>query len=138
LFVFDQIRNAGRSNECRTEEFSRMVKSAITTVKSTDHVLCALQATTETSKLMPLFEIEEITELARSSGETGIACLIGLDATVYRMFKKKEICSQAGRDTGALHFSENSRFFLQELDLIVLHGNEDLLCFLEPASEHLF
>jgi hypothetical protein len=72
-----------------------MVKSAITTVKSTDQVLCALQATTETSKLMPLFEIEEITELARSSGETGIACLIGLDATVYRMFMKKRFNRRA-------------------------------------------
>jgi hypothetical protein len=36
------------------------------------------------------------------------------------------------------HFSENFSFLLLELNLTVLHGNEDLMCFLEPAAKHLF
>ncbi len=77
------------------ELLSRMAKSAITAVRLPDQVILALQATTETGKVIPLFEIEEITELARSSGETGIAYIIGPDATVNRTLMKKVFRSRA-------------------------------------------
>ena len=77
------------------EQLSRIANSAITAVKLPDQVILALQATNETGRLIPLFEIEEITELVRSSGETGIAYIIGPDATVNRTFMKKIFKSQA-------------------------------------------
>ena len=43
-----------------------------------------------------------------------------------------------GEARGVLYFSENARFFFLEFDHIVLHGDDDLVCFFEPASEHLF
>jgi hypothetical protein len=49
----------------------------------------------EAGKLIPLFEIEKITELVRSSGETGIVGSIGPDATVNRMFMKTILNSRA-------------------------------------------
>jgi hypothetical protein len=71
------------------EQLSRMANSAITTVKLPDQVIIVLQATKKTGEMIPLFQIEEITTLVRSSGETGIAFIIGPDATVNRTLMKK-------------------------------------------------
>jgi hypothetical protein len=79
------------------EQLSRIANSAATAVKLPEQVIIALQATTEAGKVIPLFEMEEITELARSSGETGIAYIIGPDAVVNRPFMKKMFKSQAQR-----------------------------------------
>lgn len=77
------------------EHLSRVANSAITAVKLPEQVILALQATTETGAVIPLFEMEEITELAGSSGKTGIAYIIGPDATVNRTFMKKIFRKQA-------------------------------------------
>jgi len=39
--------------------------------------------------MIPLFQLEEITGLVRSSGETGIAYIIGPDAAINRTLMKK-------------------------------------------------
>ncbi|MEK6744600.1 MAG: hypothetical protein AABZ15_13380 [Nitrospirota bacterium] len=77
------------------ELLSRMAMSAITAVKIPDQVILALQATTETGSVIPMFEMEEITELVRRSDTTGIAYIIGPDATVNRTFMKKIFRKQA-------------------------------------------
>lgn len=71
------------------EQLSRIANSAITAVKLPDQVILALQATTETGAVIPLFEMEEITGSIRGSGKTGIAYIIGPDAMVNRTFMKK-------------------------------------------------
>lgn len=85
------------TNRQAMEQLSRMANSAITAVKSPEQVVLCLQATTEAGMVIPLFEMEEITELARSSGKTGIAYIIGPDATVNRTFMKKIFRNQAQR-----------------------------------------
>lgn len=77
------------------EQVSRIANSAVTTVKLPDQVILALQATTEHGRMLPLYEIEEISELVRNSGETGIAFIVGQDAAVNRTFMKKIFRSQA-------------------------------------------
>lgn len=77
------------------EQLSRMANSAITAVRLPDRIILALPATTETGKMIPMFEIEEAKKLVGSSRETGIAYIIGPDATVNRTFMKKIFRSQA-------------------------------------------
>ena len=71
------------------EQLSRIANSAVTAVKIPDQVILALQATTETGTVIPMFEMEEITGLVRSSGKTGIAYILGPNAMVNRTFMKK-------------------------------------------------
>ena len=71
------------------EQLSRRAYSAITTVKSPDQVILALQAITETGAMIPMFEMEEISVLVKNAGETGIAYIIGPEATISRTFMKK-------------------------------------------------
>ena len=77
------------------EQLSRIANSANTAVKMPDQVILALQATTETGSVIPLFEMEEITGLVRSSGKTGIAYIMAPNAMVNRTFMKKIFALQA-------------------------------------------
>jgi hypothetical protein len=77
------------------ELLSRIANSAVTAVKMPDQVILALQATTDTGSVIPLFEMEEITGLVRSSGKTGIAYIMGPNAMVNRIFMKKIFNVQA-------------------------------------------
>jgi hypothetical protein len=71
------------------EQISRIANFVVTSVKLPNQVILALQATTENGRMMTLYEIEEITELLRNSGETGIAFIIGEDDAINRLFMKK-------------------------------------------------
>jgi len=71
------------------EQLSRIANSAIKAVKLPNRVIVTLQATSETGTMIPMFEMEEITGLVRSSGETGIAYIIGPETTVNRTLMKK-------------------------------------------------
>jgi len=77
------------------EQLSRMALSAITAVGSREQVILALQATTKSGKMVPLFQMEEVANLVRNSGETGIAFIIGPDVVVNRTLMKKIFRNQA-------------------------------------------
>jgi len=77
------------------EQLSRIATSAIKAAKVPSKVILTLQATSETGTLIPMFEMEEITGLIRSSGDTGIAYIIGPDTIVNRTLMKKMFRNQA-------------------------------------------
>ena len=81
-FYWFELRSAegagqgGRSYKKDLEHFSRLVKSATTMQSDPAKMIIAIPATTS-RKVLPLFEIEDITALAKQAGETaGIAYLM--------------------------------------------------------------
>ena len=81
-FYWFELRSAesdgqeGRSYKKNLEHFSRMVKSATTMQSDPAKMIIAIPAT-HSRKVLPLFEIEDTTALAKQAGETtGIAYIV--------------------------------------------------------------
>lgn len=80
-FYWFELRSAegddqdGRSYRKNFEHFSRMVKAASTMQKDPAKMIIAVPATAS-GKVLPSFEIEDTTRLARQAGNTGIAYIM--------------------------------------------------------------
>jgi hypothetical protein len=80
--------HGGRSYKKNFEHFSRLVKAASTMQKDPAKMIVAIPAT-ESGKVLPLFEIEDTTALAKQAGKTGLAYIVEQTAVPPAALTKK-------------------------------------------------
>lgn len=84
------IRTQNDINYKKTIEIvSRIAVTSLSLIKDPSKIIIAIQTTSESRKLLPIFEIEEVASQAKKSGQTGIAFMIEPDVGLPPVLTKK-------------------------------------------------